>query len=53
MKYELTKEQHANVIQLLDLALKSGGLQNLKAVNELIVVFNSPIKEKDGDKDKK
>lgn len=43
MLFELSQKQLDNVVQALDVSLKSGGISNLKPVNELLVVFSSPV----------
>lgn len=43
MLFELDKTQLDHVIQSLDVSLKSGGINNLKPVSELLFVFQNPV----------
>lgn len=49
MKYELTEKDLELINQLLDVALRAGGLQNKPAVDYLIDKFSKPIEEKSTD----
>ena len=43
MLFELDKTQLDHIIQSLDVSLKSGGINNLKPVSELLFVFQNPV----------
>lgn len=45
IKFELTEEETKLIFDLLDLALKAGGLSNKSVVDRLFRVFTTPIPE--------
>lgn len=51
MKFELTKEELEIVEQLLDVALRAGGMHNKPAVDKLLQVFSMPISETNNKED--
>ncbi len=52
-KFELNKEHLKIIEQLLDIALKQGGLANKPAVDIMLQVFSNPIKEEKKEDGKK
>lgn len=43
IKYELTQEQVNMLYDMADLCLKTGGLKNLPAINEVMEFLKNPI----------
>lgn len=45
MKYSFNEEERAILVQMCDICLKSGGLQNLEPIQKVLAILSRPAIE--------